>query len=66
MSLELLAEGFNIFNHSNFTGIRDQIYTLTTATNTLVYDTTYLTPTTINNTINFTPRQVQLGARFHF
>lgn len=66
MSLELLAEGFNIFNHSNFTGISDRIYTLTTATNTLVYDPTYLTPTTINNTINFTPRQVQLGARFHF
>jgi hypothetical protein len=66
--LEFLAEGFNIFNHSNVTGINDRYFTFTTATNTLVFDPNYLTTTStgINNTINFTPRQIQLGVRFHF
>lgn len=69
MSLEFLAEGFNIFNRSNFTGITDQVYSFTATgpnANTLTYNPAYLTPTTINNTINLTPRQVQLGVRFHF
>ena len=66
MSLEILGEAFNLFNRSNFTGIMDRVYTFTVASNTLVFDPTYLTPTTINNTINYTPRQIQLGVRFHF
>jgi outer membrane receptor protein involved in Fe transport len=68
MNLELLAEGFNIFNRSNVTGINDAMFTLTAATNTLVYQTNYLTTSTtgINNNLIFTPRQIQLGARFHF
>jgi hypothetical protein len=66
MNLELLAEGFNIFNRSNVTGITDQEYTFSSSTNTLFFQPAYLTPTTINNTINLAPRQIQLGARFHF
>jgi hypothetical protein len=66
MSIEVLGEAFNLFNRSNFTGITDTLYTFTAATNTLTFSPTYLTPTTINNTINYTPRQVQIGVRFHF
>jgi hypothetical protein len=66
MNLEFLAEGFNIFNRSNVTGITDQEFTFSSATNTLNFQSNYLTPTTINNTINLSPRQIQLGLRFHF
>jgi hypothetical protein len=72
MNLEVLAEAFNIFNHSNVTGITDSLFTFNAANNTLTSNTTsdrvqpFLTPTTINNTIIFTPRQVQLSVRFHF
>jgi len=66
MSIEVLGEAFNLFNRSNFTGITDQVFSFTASTNTLTFNPAYLTPTTINNTINYTPRQVQLGVRFHF
>jgi len=68
MNLEVLAEGFNIFNRSNVTAINDAMFTLNTTTNTLNFQNNYLTvPTTgINNSLIFTPRQIQLGARFHF
>jgi hypothetical protein len=68
MNLELLAEGFNIFNRANITGITDQMFTFSSATNTLNFQNNYLTPTStgINNTINYGPRQIQLAARFHF
>ena len=66
MNLEFLAEGFNIFNRSNVTGITDQEYTFSSATNTLNFQSNYLTPTTLNNTINLSPRQIQLAVRFHF
>ena len=66
MNLEFLAEGFNIFNKSNVTGITDQEFTFTSATNTLNFQSNYLTPTTLNNTINLSPRQIQLAVRFHF
>jgi hypothetical protein len=66
MSLEVLGEAFNLFNRSNFTGITDQVFSFTASSNTLTFNPAYLTPTTINNTINYTPRQIQLGVRFHF
>lgn len=72
MNIEVLAEAFNLFNHSNITGITDSLFSFTAATNTLTSNTTadrlqpYLTPTSINNTTVFTPRQVQLSVRFHF
>ena len=72
MNLEVLAEAFNLFNHSNVTGIMDSLFTFNAANNTLTSNTTadrvqpFLTPTSINNTTNLTPRQVQLSVRFHF
>ena len=72
MNIEFLAEAFNLFNRTNFTGITDSYFssltqaTLANPVATLVFNPNYLTPTTINNTLNFTPRQIQLSARFHF
>jgi hypothetical protein len=72
MNLEVLAEAFNLFNHSNVTGITDSLFTFNAANNTLTSNTTsdrvqpFLTPTSINNTTIFTPRQIQLSVRFHF
>jgi len=38
----------------------------TSAMGILDYNPAYGTVQTINNTIIFSPRQIQLGARFHF
>lgn len=72
MNLEFLAEGFNLFNHSNFTAVGDTLYIFNNAASTLTFNsgqtgiTPFLTPTEINNNTIFTPRQVQLSARFNF
>lgn len=67
MRLELLAEGFNIFNRSNVTAVNTTyISNINFTTGVLTYNPTYGTTTTINNTITLAPRQIQLGARFHF
>jgi hypothetical protein len=67
MRLELLAEGFNIFNRSNVTGVNNTyISNINFTTGVLTYNPSFGTTTTINNTINLSPRQIQFGARFHF
>ena len=67
MNLELLAEGFNLFNRSNVTGVNETyISAINFNTGVLTYSPTYGQTTTINNTIIFAPRQIQLGARFNF
>jgi hypothetical protein len=73
MSLEFLAEAFNLFNHSNVTSVNDTLFTFTAATNTLTSNATadrvqpFLTPTSINNNaFVFPPRQIQLSVRFQF
>jgi hypothetical protein len=73
MNLELLAEGFNIFNRSNVTGVNNTyISNINFTTGVLTYNSgSATTPafgatTTINNTITLAPRQIQLGLRFHF
>jgi len=71
MSLELLAEGFNIFNRSNVTAVNTSYisninFGTTSQVGVLTYNPTFGSTTTINNTIIFAPRQIQLGARFHF
>jgi hypothetical protein len=71
MSLELLAEGFNIFNRSNVTQVNTSYissitWNTTAETGVLNYNSSYGSINTINNSIIFTPRQIQLGARFHF
>jgi Carboxypeptidase regulatory-like domain/TonB dependent receptor len=70
-SLELLAEGFNIFNRSNVTAVNTQYisninFGTTSQTGILTYNPLYGTATTINNTAIFAPRQIQLGVRLHF
>ena len=73
MSLELLAEGFNIFNRSNVTAVNTSYisginFGAIGQPGTLTYNASYGTTLSsgINNTIIFAPRQIQLGARFHF
>ena len=67
MRIELLAEGFNIFNRANVTGVNNSyISSINFTTGDLTYNPTFGTTTTINNTITLSPRQIQLGARFHF
>lgn len=67
MRIELLAEGFNIFNRANVTGVNNSyISNINFTTGDLTYNPTFGTTTTINNTITLSPRQIQLGARFHF
>jgi hypothetical protein len=73
--LELLAEGFNLLNHQNVTAVNENAYTLGTAKtssgqayNTLTeYTTTTFGQQTFSNNNNiYTPREMQLGARFQF
>jgi hypothetical protein len=71
MRLELLAEGFNIFNRSNVTGVNNSyISNINFTTGVLTYNASATTPfrstTSINNTTTLAPRQIQLGVRFHF
>lgn len=67
MRLELLAEGFNIFNRSNVTGVNTSyISNINFTTGVLTYNPSFRTTTTVNNTITLAPRQVQFGVKFHF
>ncbi len=69
MNLELLAEGFNIFNRSNVTGVNNAYIAnggIDFTTGVLTYNPTFGSKTTINNSTTLAPRQIQFGARFHF
>ncbi|HEV7645435.1 MAG TPA: carboxypeptidase regulatory-like domain-containing protein [Pyrinomonadaceae bacterium] len=67
MKLEILAEGFNIFNRSNVTGVNTTyISNINFTTGVLTYNPTFGSTTTINNSTNLAPRQIQLGVKFHF
>ncbi len=74
-TLELMLEGFNVFNHSNYNGFNNTIYTATATTNT----TPLATPIALTPTVGFlapnsdgTPpdgtnaRRLQLAVRFRF
>jgi hypothetical protein len=71
-NIEILAEGFNIFNRSNVAGtnavnssyISTVSYTATGGT--LFYNPSYGTVNAINNSTVYAPRQIQIGARFNF
>jgi hypothetical protein len=73
MNLELLAEGFNIFNRVNFTSVNTRMYSIGTnasacnpsAPPCLNFDTQFGVPTAAGNSI-LRERQIQLAARFHF
>jgi hypothetical protein len=77
MNLELLAEGFNIWNRSNVTGVNTTyissiVFGATSAVGVLNYNSgnattpAFGTTTSINNSTNLAPRQIQLGVKFHF
>ncbi|MET0752073.1 MAG: TonB-dependent receptor [Pyrinomonadaceae bacterium] len=67
MRLELLAEGFNIFNRSNVTGVNTTyISNINFTTGVLTYNPSFGSTTTINNSTTLAPRQIQLGAKFLF
>jgi hypothetical protein len=71
MKLEILLEGFNIFNRANVTAVNTAYistiaFGATADTGVLTYNPTFGTPTTFNNTTTLAPRQIQFGAKFHF
>ncbi len=66
MNLELLAEGFNIFNRLNVTNVGTTAYTIQgTTLNFTPNAATFGIPNEAGNSI-FRERQVQLAARFQF
>jgi Carboxypeptidase regulatory-like domain len=66
--LELLTDFFNLANKQNITGINTTGYSIggTAAAPTLVPVTSFGTPFSSNSNFIYSPRQIQLGARFHF
>src|SRR2546423_12998873 len=68
MKLELLAEGFNIFNRTQVTGINSRMYVLSASgSNPLAtFDPTFGTPSDLSNGFFFRERQIQLAVRFEF
>ena len=72
MNLEILGEGFNIFNRSNITALENTLYIFNNAASTLTLNTgqtgilPFLTTSEVNNTTVYQPRSVQFAARFNF
>jgi len=71
-NLQLLANVFNIANHQNFDGVGSTAYKLSSgAAGNLGIATfqpaTFAVPTSSNNSgFLYTPRQIEIGARFNF
>src|SRR5205085_12006397 len=61
--VELLAEGFNIFNRTQVTGVNATLYNL--SGNTLTFNNPFATTTAADSTL-FRERQVQFAVRFEF
>lgn len=82
MNFELLLEAFNLANHQNWTNVNTTSYAIGTVmnaartqviSNTLTFNANssgtgplFGTETNANSNTAYTPRQVQVGARFHF
>jgi hypothetical protein len=66
--LEVLAEGFNIFNRTQVTGVNNRMYVVSTSgTNVIAtYDNTFGTASDLSNGFFFRERQIQLAVRFEF
>lgn len=68
-NLELLAEGFNVFNRTQIFGETNLLYTRATGTNTLNFNTSTTAPfgnVTAADSTNYRERQIQFAARFQF
>jgi len=68
MNAEILIEGFNIFNRTQFTGANSTAYAISgTAQNAvLTYQTAFQTINEAGTNFLTRERQVQLGVRFHW
>lgn len=70
--IEFLAEGFNIFNRTQVTGVNTRMYQLSAAGSTpgsdviATFDPTFGTPSDLSNGFFFRERQIQLAVRFEF
>jgi outer membrane receptor protein involved in Fe transport len=62
--LEFMAEGFNAFNHQNYTGVSTLGYRISGSS--LIYQPSFGSLTNSNSNFIYTPRQVQFGVRVHF
>ena len=66
--IEFLAEGFNIFNRTQVTGINNRMYVLSASGTSVIgtFDPTFGTPSDLSNGFFFRERQIQLAVRFEF
>ncbi|HJT66275.1 MAG TPA: TonB-dependent receptor, partial [Pyrinomonadaceae bacterium] len=66
--IEFLAEGFNIFNRTQVTGVNNRMYVLSASGSNVIatFDPTFGTPSDLSNGFFFRERQIQLALRFEF
>ena len=66
--IELLAEGFNIFNRTQVTGVNNRMYFLSASGQNVnaTFDPTFGTPSDLSNGFFFRERQIQWAVRFEF
>lgn len=66
--IEFLAEGFNIFNRTQVTGVNNRMYVLSASGTSVIgtFDPTFGTPSDLSNGFFFRERQIQLAVRFEF
>jgi Carboxypeptidase regulatory-like domain/TonB dependent receptor len=66
--IEFLAEGFNIFNRTQVTGVNNRMYVLSASGPSVIgtFDPTFGTPSDLSNGFFFRERQIQLAVRFEF
>ncbi|HEY4422633.1 MAG TPA: carboxypeptidase regulatory-like domain-containing protein [Pyrinomonadaceae bacterium] len=66
--IEFLAEGFNIFNRTQVTGVNNRIYVLSASGTNVIgtFDPTFGTASDLSNGFFFRERQIQLAVRFEF
>lgn len=66
--IEFLAEGFNIFNRTQVTGVNNRMYVLSASGSNVIatFDPTFGTPSDLSNGFFFRERQIQLAVRFEF
>ena len=73
-NLQVFAEGFNLANHDNYTGVNTTGYSLSTVQGataattsaTLVYQPTFTTVTSANSNYAYNVRLIQIAARLIF
>jgi len=66
--LEFLAEGFNIFNRTQVTGVNNLMYRLSTSGQSVIatFEPAFGTPSDLSNGFFFRERQIQLAVRYEF